>query len=353
MIGSVFITKDNTFGEVYFIGEVDRRTGRATPFVKIGIVQGNGKDERDSESRLKDHQTGNPRDLVLLHVSKTPSPYWVESGLHQRFSPARVRNEWYEIDPDELDRARELCERLAAETMEVAPLVEQANELSGVVSNGNTIDRSDESTRWFDSYSNAETRLKCCEQLTEAYINAFSSLPSDRKVLAEQSEIIGQKQISRVTFDIERFKQECPDVYARYTVRISKISGKFTPAKSKLSLQEIAPDLARFQDDFMNLCEEVRGGGDSFEDLAMKFRDLEVFEGAADWEKRISIANLKVICGVHDEIDGQCKWKRTAKESETFDEKKLKLDEPDLYSRFMVTKEHTRTSTRKRPTKKH
>ena len=320
--------------------------------MKIGIVQGNGKDERDSESRLKDHQTGNPRDLVLLHVSKTPSPYWVESGLHQRFSPSRVRNEWYEINHEELDSARELCERLAAETIDVAPIIERANALSGIVSNGSTMERSDESTQWFDSYSHADIRLKSCKQLTDAYKAAFSSLPPDEKMLAERSELIGQKKISQPKFDKKRFMGEFPDVYARYNVLTSKISGNFTLAKSSLSLLEIAPDLARVHDDFMKLCEDVRGGGSSFEELAMRFRDLEVYKGAAEWEKTISVANLKVICGVHDAIDGQCKWKRTVKENQTFDETNLRKDEPELYLRFMVTKEHTRTSTRKRNSKK-
>ena len=59
-----------TIGEVYFIGERDRSTGKLTENVKIGMVNNQG----ESGDRLKGHQTGNPRDLVLHHVVETPAP---------------------------------------------------------------------------------------------------------------------------------------------------------------------------------------------------------------------------------------------------------------------------------------
>ena len=88
-------------GEVYFIGERDRSTGKLTENVKIGMVGAKG----DSGERLKQHQTGNPRDLVLHHVVETPAPFWVENGLHQRLNGLRVRAEWHKLDPKGLEDA--------------------------------------------------------------------------------------------------------------------------------------------------------------------------------------------------------------------------------------------------------
>ena len=51
-------------GELYFLRETDYVTGQLTPFTKIGIV----RDGRGSADRLRDHQTGNPRTLVLHSV---------------------------------------------------------------------------------------------------------------------------------------------------------------------------------------------------------------------------------------------------------------------------------------------
>ena len=59
-----------TGGEIYFLGERDLKSGKDTGFVKIGLVR--EKDARDTESRLKEHQTGNPRLLHVVKVVKTP-----------------------------------------------------------------------------------------------------------------------------------------------------------------------------------------------------------------------------------------------------------------------------------------
>jgi len=67
-------------GEVYFIRERDRIDGGNSSYVKIGIVQ--DASSSDSQKRLHTHQTANPRDLELHHVTQTPGPYRVERFLH-------------------------------------------------------------------------------------------------------------------------------------------------------------------------------------------------------------------------------------------------------------------------------
>ena len=69
----------NIAGEIYFIAE--EPSVSAPPVrVKIGLVR-ESKSGRDSQDRLLDHQTGNPRRLVLLEaiqiarVSKVETRY--------------------------------------------------------------------------------------------------------------------------------------------------------------------------------------------------------------------------------------------------------------------------------------
>lgn len=54
--------------------------------VKIGF-------SRRPERRPHELQTGNPRELVLRHV--VPGDRAMESQLHRRFEPARIRGEWF------------------------------------------------------------------------------------------------------------------------------------------------------------------------------------------------------------------------------------------------------------------
>ena len=52
-------------GKLYFLGEKDLLTGEKSKYVKIGLVNG---EERDTESRIKEHQTGNPRKIFDYHT---------------------------------------------------------------------------------------------------------------------------------------------------------------------------------------------------------------------------------------------------------------------------------------------
>jgi hypothetical protein len=65
---------------IYFI-----QHGESGP-VKIGLSNAPTR-------RVSELQTGNPRALVLRHV--IPGDRDVESGLHERFKPARIRGEWF------------------------------------------------------------------------------------------------------------------------------------------------------------------------------------------------------------------------------------------------------------------
>ena len=79
-------------GQIYFLDEIDPR-GPKSNYIKIGKISPNDKG-RSSLDRLKEHQTGNPRQLneryvlgTLADVSK------LESILHNSFSTRRIRDE--------------------------------------------------------------------------------------------------------------------------------------------------------------------------------------------------------------------------------------------------------------------
>ena len=55
-----------TPGQLYFINEQDIKTGERSNYYKIGIVRESF--ERDSKDRLLEHQTGNPRKLVIVET---------------------------------------------------------------------------------------------------------------------------------------------------------------------------------------------------------------------------------------------------------------------------------------------
>ena len=113
-----------TPGEVYLVEEIDPRTGEATDYCKIGIVR--ERDGRDSSNRASEHQTGNPRKLVVAQTVKTEIVEAVETTLHQLHSPQRISGEWFFMTKPERERAMDVARALAAQAASGAEAMKKA-----------------------------------------------------------------------------------------------------------------------------------------------------------------------------------------------------------------------------------
>lgn len=76
---------------VYFIGEDE---SGCSP-IKIGAT-------KNIEVRKRDLQTGNPQELRLLGWIDAANSFQLERHLHQQFAAARVRGEWFSIEPTDI-----------------------------------------------------------------------------------------------------------------------------------------------------------------------------------------------------------------------------------------------------------
>ena len=71
-----------TPGNLYFIRDIDYLTKDIGKYVKIGIVT----NDRATEERLKDHQTGNPRGIYPVdEVPDVPFVERLETQLHYEY----------------------------------------------------------------------------------------------------------------------------------------------------------------------------------------------------------------------------------------------------------------------------
>ena len=82
-------------GFIYFMTERDFFGYPCGPYVKIGLVKGND-DGRSSFERRKEHQTGNPREIIVEAEVKTKAQVsTLESLIHQRLAKYRIHGEWF------------------------------------------------------------------------------------------------------------------------------------------------------------------------------------------------------------------------------------------------------------------
>ena len=80
-------------GDIYLLRDRDLRV---TPpvqsaYLKIGIAE-------DTPARVKQHQTGNPRQIEVTYQQLVPGKSQLEKFLHHYFSTDRTRGEWFWID---------------------------------------------------------------------------------------------------------------------------------------------------------------------------------------------------------------------------------------------------------------
>lgn len=333
-----------TSGEIYFIGEYDLKSGERTEYVKVGIVRHGGKEERSSLDRLLEHQTGNPRRLEIIHTITTNAVEGIETNLHHSFSMHRVYGEWLKLDNALIEQVKLRAEELRDQMESLLPLFEKAEALKKTPSNEEKISSDGVSDHWYHLYQKAKVKKDACEEAIDAYKSLRIKEKEEGKAV---DEFIGvQVRAGRRYFDEKAFKEANPDIYSKFvSIETSKEpKGSFRLSKPKdleLDLLDIDPGLKKLLDQFIEEIEKPAGFRKESE-LHNLFLHVNSALAFAEWEQDVATVQIKVLCGTSEGINGICTWKRAFTTTETFDDKALKDQYPDLVAKFMRETESTK-----------
>lgn len=337
-----------TVGEVYFMQEFPNPNEEPTKLVKIGLV---GK-EGGSVERLKQHQTGNPRQLKLRHVVLTPAPGWLEGTLHSRLSAHRVRREWFTFESSELEDALRLAGSLATESFRYETIFRQAKELGSVVSVEPKMKASVEALELLNQLSLTKTRLDLCDELKKLYKMIFESLNEEEQRIVETEDLIVTEYAVMKEFDEKKFSEKYPEMLKAFLIFETEISGKFQPRYKKIDLAEV-DELYSLAETFKEHCEQVRSGRTNFSDeLTATFAEIERISAMYSWDQEIENASLRVLCGTSSGIEGVCTWNRTLKTLATLDTELLETKHEKEYKEFVEITTTQRRKISKRPRRK-
>ena len=326
-------------GELYFIGERDKRSGERTTYVKIGLVGST----RTSEDRLLDHRTANPRELVVHAIVPTPLVSWAENTIHKQFGGQRIQGEWFVLDDVLLTAAIAEARALATALEPLVAVIDQAQRLRDVESDGTTIAATDEIREWLRDLRSATARVDCCAKLRARYSDVVTALVEAGEVGAE---IATTTIIEREEFDKKKFKESHPELWARFLIEKDEgVRGRFLPSTRDLpSIQDVDPELAAFEDRFIALCVEAESDPMRIEALKDAFLELDWRRKAADLEEAVAEARIQVACGTAESIEDVCTWRRKRSITQSFDRKAFAAAEPAIYESFLVAKSTPRTS---------
>ena len=326
-------------GEIYFIGEKDLRTRAFTQYYKVGIVRENiDNADRDSTHRLREHQTGNPRELFIHGVVKTYLVELVETLLHKKFAPLGVRGEWMCLNPSELEQVMSAAEEFAKEAKDIAEDLQAVEVLVKTKSDGVILQSTPELLALNESYLQSGAKLKLCEEM-QAQIKVILANALDAEEGGEDVSVFVevQERKGRSVFDLEGFKAKYLDIYVRFTSSTTSIKGTASFSGThgfKTEIVEFDTALAAFAERFNPLVEDVMKGKESKEKLHGFNLELLFYSAEAKWSKMKAESKIKVACGSHDGIEGILKWIRTESVKESFDKKALADAHPDLVTEF-------------------
>jgi T5orf172 domain len=325
-----------TAGEIYFVRERDIKSGEVTPYVKIGIVREGAKGPRTSEERLLEHQTGNPRELFLHEVIATPAVEEIETRLHRAFAEHGVSGEWFLFDDALIEAAVAKTKNLAAEAQAHLFALEQAELLKKELANGSTAPASDEAIRWHAVYVEANEIIKIASGLKKSFQSLVIESVDD---LEEVEHILTQQVRTGASFfNIDRFAQMHPDIYAKYEFTETTFYQRFkvqTPNAKDFSLRDANPEAWEYLDTFSHMLEIVPESVEDQEALHGQYLRVLGIESEALWKKQISEAQLKTLCGPNAAIESICTWPRENKERLVFDEDAFKSENAKLYAEFL------------------
>lgn len=320
-------------GELYFLGEVDPFTGGRSPFVKIGLVREN--QNRGTAQRLKEHQTGNPREITELHVLTTPRVETVETTMHGLFATHRIGGEWFRLEGGLLNTAIARASDLAGDMKRDDSVLRIADEFAGVESSGEKRDA--------DSELLEIGRRLALLKLSLKLISGADKVVSDTLLdLHDSGAAVGRfvaVQTKKVpaSFDRKHFDADHPGATDAFMTSKTVISGRFTPSTAKhfdLGDDDIPRDVRDAVDSVIEVAASMTKRGADPSVLHSRYLEVLQLSAPAKFELALLQARLMTACGERPGIEGVCTWNRVPTERKTFDQAAFEAAHPRWFRAY-------------------
>jgi hypothetical protein len=319
---------ETTQGEIYFIRE--HEVGGFSPYTKIGLIT--YKNDRNSQSRISEHQTGNPRELSVFRYVPTFCVSAAETYMHRKYASLRFHGEWFQLSESQILEAVDFCESLAKRFDGEKEVLDKADALRDIVSNGQISDSSEESQEWQREYLRADGLIKKFESAVLPVKQLILSIADSG---GDVSGIADVQTRSVSNWDEPGFKGVYPDIWTQFLIE-KRNKRRFTVVRVKdvshftdNSLSELIERASRLEEILSDStgCSVVPSG------LKEAYLDLLPLGNQAKVDKEIAEAHLKVLCAENDGVQSVCKWSRETVKEE-LDKKALKSNHPNEYAEF-------------------
>ena len=320
---------NNKSGTIYVIGEKEDESNSHTLFYKCGIVHdGTG---RDSHIRLLEHQTGNPRKLIVVETISAPFVEYVETSIHYLWASKRIRGEWFQLSPKEVYMLIDSIKEMVKQVKVYGDDFNQAEILKNCISNGEKVPPSPESQYWYEQYNNFKFAKDTCDEILERYDSFL--LDAIKKGVDVSGMAKVQVRSAPRVLDDKLFSSRFPDIFKMYSKEISEPKGTFrlSPLKDGITDLIIGPAQVSIINDMNSALISADHSVENGFWLHEKHLAVLEIQKYAEWNCEIANAKLRVLTGESDGITGLCSWKRERVSRIVIDKNKLQIDYPAEY----------------------
>ncbi|MFN5346005.1 MAG: GIY-YIG nuclease family protein [Bacteroidota bacterium] len=328
-----------TPGQLYFIRDVDYLTGEVGRYIKIGIVTNN----RTTEQRMKDHQTGNPRGIIEVHeVKDVPFVERLETQLHYENIEKWIAGEWFLLDDAEVQLVVKRATDLKIEQQDnEATIKDVLTRLNQQVSNEIIVPRTTKAEAIEKRLLDVKSRMNILNALIEISKFEFYTVLGTNGSIDKVLKI--RYTPASFSFDEASFKNDHPSLYSSYLVsQPDKLNYKFTLKNVKsVSLEKTDAALhdqfkalgtTTFQKSQLN---NILPRTKTIEEMHIKHLFLVKEQKLLEFEYELLECKLKQLVDINLGIEEICTWSRVLTSSkDTFNSKKLKEDDPSLYDKY-------------------
>ena len=329
-----------TKGQLYFLREKDYLTGEISRYVKIGLV----RNEKGTDDRISEHQTGNPREIYDYCSIESPFVEHLETLIHYRLAEKWIVGEWFDLDDNEIEQAIVECKKIIQEQEAIKEELEESYSLGEIQSSGDIKKPSDKAHEIWEQLISVKLDI---DQL-----NAKKAIVSHRlkTIMGKSNGIDGVVNLvfkdGLTIFKEKEFAEENPELYKKYTTKEKiKRSSTFT-IKGKKTVKKEYPELYQEEKELEKL--EVTASdinrdhkakrNEEVAEVHAQYINLQKEIYTREWEYAQLVAKLKVQTGKSDGIEGLCGWKRETTTTVGFNKKELQENHPELYEEYCFTK---------------
>ena len=325
---------NSSVGFIYFMTERDLFGYQCGPYVKIGLVRGN-EDGRSSFERRKEHQTGNPREIIVeAEVETHAQVSTLESLIHQRLAKYRIHGEWFNYGEDGIGPYVELTKEINKDLEAQIKDNLLINQYALIEDNGEELKPSSDAKDIHNELLDAKKeiiKIKNEKDLANLKLRSFDkSFYRDIEGICFYEKIKPQEKFDKVNFE-----KNHPDIFEELSVEV--ITPNFTikkDLKNKKSeefkkLEELIEGQKFIREDSFN---SINRNEDLIK-LHSKWLDAHVELQPFELKKKYLENKLKVLVGENQGIKDICSWKRKKKKQITKNAL-LKFD-PELAKKYI------------------